>query len=183
MEKFDPKNVLEILLEKIDVYSRENLPDKNTLDGISSLFLNNYPTMYSEDLKEKDFERYNSAEKIEQQIKDKNFFITSALEDKIIGMIKFRKEARLNISESEEWLVSWIMVDKPYRQLKLKVAEKMFEEFLGVLREMKEKSKKRTFAVADVKKDNLASIFVCKKFGFSEKDGKSPEYFLFYKEI
>jgi len=168
---------------KVETYSSGHLPDGKIAEDMSRLFLNNYPDMYTEELRKIDLERYDSSEKIQQQIKDGNIFITAAVEDKMAGMIKFRQESRTDNPDCEEWLVSWLIVDKPYRKLKLGVVDKLIEDFLMVMSERKKASGKRIFMVADVHKDNKGSIYFCKKMGCDEGAGKKKDYLLFRREV
>ena len=162
------------------VYSVDNIPDQKAAESISSVFINNYPEMYPEALRESDFKRYDSYEKIQQQVKDGNFFITANIGDKVGGITKFRLEKEKNFPDREEWLESWIMVDKPYREKG--IGNKLLNESSEVLKKIKNPDKK-VFFIADVSKDNIASIKLFKKNGWKEEPGKSSEYFLFRKEI
>jgi len=166
---------------KFEIYSTDNMPHEKTAEEISNIFIENYPTMYPEELKESDFVRYNSSEKIQKQVKDGNIFITVKVNDKMVGMTKFRQEQRTDFSDCEEWLGSWIMVDKPYRELG--IGEKIFQKGFEILSDIKKTSGKRMSLVVDVNKNNIASINLCKKMGLESESGKSSEYFLFRKEI
>jgi|GEM_PF-2089534 len=182
------KNVLEPTLNKqeelkieLDLYTPENIPDEKRAEEMSTIFLNNYPTMYSDELRESDLERYDSPEKIQEQVENGNLFITATSDNKIIGLLKFRKERRTEDPDCEEWLGSWVMVDKSHRNSG--VAEKLFKKNLEILSQMKNSSNKKIFFVADVNKENKASIDLCEKLGCKKMPGKSKEYFLFRKEI
>lgn len=166
---------------KTEFFSTENIPDEKVAGEISALFLNSYPEIYPDELRNQDFSRNDTPKKIIEQVIKGNFFITASVEGKMAGMIKFRKEGRTNKSDCEEWLGSWVMVEKAFR--KYGVAEKLFESMMEVLRRIREVSGKRMDFVADVHKDNIASISLCKKMGCIAEPGKSEEYLLLRKEV
>jgi len=164
-----------------EFFSTENVPDEKAAGEISTLFLNNYPEIYPDELRRYDFSRNDTPKKIIEQVKNGNFFITALVGKKMAGMIKFRQESRTEKPDCEEWLGSWVMVDKTYR--KYGVAEKLFESMMETLRRIKTISGKRMDFVADVHKDNVASISLCKKMGCVAEAGKSEEYLLLRKEV
>jgi RimJ/RimL family protein N-acetyltransferase len=174
------KKVSESLI-KFDIYSTDNIPNNKTAKEISEIFIRNYPKMYSEEIRKADCSRYSTFEQIQHQVKNGNFYITAIIGNKIVGMTKFRLENRTNLENSQEWLGSWLIVDEKFR--KNDIGEKLFKENIVILRNIKNISGERIFFIADVNKNNSASINFCKKMGCSEEIGKSPEFILFRKEI
>ena len=165
-----------------ELYSADNIPDEGTAGEISALFMENYPAMCSEEIRKSDLARYDCAEKIQQQASCGNFFIVYVVDGRVVGFTKFRLEKEPRVSGFDEWLLSWMIIAKPYRQLKFGIAQKMFNMFEELVRGFK-KTSLPTFLVADVHADNRGSIFFCKRFGFTAGAGKSPEYLLFRKEV
>ena len=62
---------------KVETYSSGHLPDGKIAEDMSRLFLNNYPDMYTEELRKIDLERYDSSEKIQQQMPGYDFIFDS----------------------------------------------------------------------------------------------------------
>jgi RimJ/RimL family protein N-acetyltransferase len=166
---------------KIDVYSGENIPNEKVAKEISSIFINNYPEMYSQETRESDCNRYKTPEQIQQQIIDGNTWITASLDDKVIGIRKFRLENRSNSTNTKEYLGAWMLVDKPYRELG--IGEILLREYLKILSEIKKNTQEQIFAIADVHKENLQSRNLLKKAGYKEEIGKSEDFILARKEI
>lgn len=108
-------------------------------------------------------------------------FLVARVNKETVGFLKLRIEPRTDIPNSEEWLGSWIIVDKPYR--KFGIGEKLLEESFEFLLERKKSSNKKIFYIGDVHKDNIASRTLLKKFGFIEEPGKSDDFLLIRKEI
>jgi ribosomal protein S18 acetylase RimI-like enzyme len=175
------KNNIDAVHAELRSYSREALPNDEQAQQIVSLFENNYPEMYAEELRKSDLSRYATLEQIRAQIKDGNEFQVAELNQKPIAFSKFRLENRHTLPDAEEWLCSWLIVEEPYRRLG--VGERLLETKLAELRTHGKESRKRLFVIADVHKDNQASRELFKKAGFLEKAGKSPDFILVTKEV
>lgn len=158
---------------EFEIYSKDTMPTEKKAGEISCLFCTNYPDMYSDDTREYDISRYDSFEKIQQQIKDGNFYITASLNGEAIGMTKFRKEAH-------NWLGSWIMVKKEYRNKG--IGEQLFYKSYEALQERAPKDIK-TYLVLDIHKENIPSIVLFERMGFEREEGKTEEFWKFKKEI
>lgn len=175
------KNNFEKPPVKFDIYSGDNIPDEKVAKDISSIFIKNYPEMYSQETKESDCRRYKTPKQIQQQVIDSNTWITASLDDKIVGIAKFRLENRGNLTNAREYLSAWTIVDKPYREHG--IAEKLIKKRLSILSEIKKETQEQIFSISDIRKDNIASRRLAKKLGYHEETGKSEEFILARKEI
>src|SRR3989339_1916 len=163
------------------VYSKENIPTQEVAKEISSVFINNYPEIYPEEIRKSDCNRYSTPEKIQEQVQNGNAWIVASTNNKIFGIAKFRLENRHHLINTEEYLLSWIIVDKPHRNKG--IAKKILDEYLKILNKIKRNSNNQIFSIADIHKNNLISRKIFKNIGCKEGVGKSPEFILAKKEI
>ena len=170
----------EVVSAVLATYSPESLPTDEQATHIIQLFADNYPEMYSDTQRKDDLVRYNSPEQIRNQIKVNNIYTVAELNGAPVAFSKFRLENRSNTPNTEEWLCSWLIVDKPYRRPG--IGEKLLETELAKLG-VRKQSGKQLFVIADIHRDNTASRELFSKAGFVEEVGKSDDFILAKKEL
>lgn len=172
-------------MNKIDIFDRTNLPEEDITSGIIRLFQENYPPFYPEEVRQSDLLRYQCHWQIIKQIEEGNVWIIWKDDDKVTGFLKFREEDRwLYNSEIMSNLIAWCIISKEMSARKAWIRKEIFEVYFSVLRELKDKIKKRVISIADIHVDNKISFNMCAKMGYVDNSrSQKQSSILLEKEI
>jgi predicted acetyltransferase len=156
----------------------EKMPRIKTAQKIADFFRKNYPTMYNLGIKNSDLTRYQTGKQIIAQTEEGNVWVLKATSPgKIQAILKFRWNKLSENTTHKEILISWLMVDVPFRNQG--IATRMVKKTLKIFKNLKHP----VVLLADVHVKNMPSRKVFQNCGFAERKSRKKLFLVVYKNL